>query len=104
MVNKISVIIPVFNGEKYLNRALFSILNQSYKVDEVLIINDGSEDNSKKIILNWKKKLPIAFYENNKNMGVPFSLRKGIYLSKGNMIFRLDCVFDLLLKNKNLNF
>ena len=91
MVNKISVIIPVFNGEKYLNRALFSILNQSYKVDEVLIINDGSEDNSKKIILNWKKKLPIAFYENNKNMGVPFSLRKGIYLSKGNIIFRLDC-------------
>ena len=45
MGNKISVIIPVFNGERYLERALFSILNQSYKVDEVLIVNDGSEDN-----------------------------------------------------------
>lgn len=91
MGNKISVIIPVFNGEKYINRALLSILNQSHKVDEILIINDGSEDNSKKIILSWENKLPISFYENNKNMGVPFSLRKGIYLSKGNIIFRLDC-------------
>ena len=91
MKNNISVVIPVFNGEKYLERTLFSIFNQSYKVDEVLFINDGSDDNSKQIIFNWKKKLPIVYYENNKNMGVPFSLRKGISLSKGDIIFRLDC-------------
>ena len=91
MENKISVIIPVYNGEKYLQRTLLSVLNQSFKVDEVLIINDGSEDNSKKIIFNWKKKLPIIYFENNKNMGVPFSLRRGISLSKGDIIFRLDC-------------
>ena len=91
MENKISVLIPVYNGEKYLQRTLLSVFNQSIKVDEVLIINDGSEDNSKKIIFNWKKKLPIIYFENNKNMGVPFSLRRGISLSKGDIIFRLDC-------------
>ena len=90
MKNKISVIIPVFNGEKYLERAFFSILHQSCKIDEVIIINDGSYDNSKKIILNWKNKLPISYFENHKNMGVPYSLRKAIYLSKGDIIFRLD--------------
>lgn len=90
MKSKISVIIPVFNGEKYLERAFFSILNQSSKIDEVLIINDGSYDNSKNLIFNWKNKLPISYYENHKNMGVPFSLRKAIYLSKGDIIFRLD--------------
>tara|TARA_Y100000739_G_scaffold229459_1_gene244256 strand:+ start:1692 stop:2453 length:762 start_codon:yes stop_codon:yes gene_type:complete len=90
MKNNISVIIPVFNGEKYLERTLFSIFNQSLKVNEVLIINDGSNDNSKKIIFSWKKKLPIIYYENDKNMGVPFSLRRGICLSKCDIIFRLD--------------
>ena len=90
MRKKISVIIPVFNGEKYLERAFFSILNQSCKIDEVIILNDGSYDNSKKIIFNWKNKLPIRYYENNKNMGVPFSLRKAIYFSEGDIIFRLD--------------
>ena len=49
MKNKISVIIPVFNGEKYLDRTLFSIFNQVCKVYEVLIINDGSYDDSKKM-------------------------------------------------------
>ena len=90
MKNEISVLIPVFNGENYLERTLLSIYNQSCKVDELLIINDGSSDNSKKIIFKWKKKLPISYYENFKNMGVPFSLRKGISLCKGNIIFRLD--------------
>ena len=90
MPNKISVIIPVFNSEKYLERTFISILNQSYQVDEVLIINDGSKDNSKKIIFNWKKKLPIIYFENANNMGVPFSLRKGIALCKGDIVFRID--------------
>jgi len=90
MINKISVLIPVFNAEKYIERSLISIFNQSYQVDEVLIINDGSNDNSKKIISSWKKKLPIIYFENAKNMGVPFSLRKGIALCKGDIVFRID--------------
>ena len=112
MENNVSVIIPVLNGEKYLERTLISIFNQSFKVYEVVIINDGSIDNSKKIILNWKNKLPIIYYENNRNMGVPFSLRRGISLSKGNIIFRLDCDDEwkknhvkniMLLINRNKN-
>ena len=90
MSNKISVVIPVFNGERNLRRTLLSIFHQSYKVDEVIIINDGSEDESRKIIFSWKKKLPIFYFENEENMGVSFTLRKGISLSRGDLIFRID--------------
>ena len=54
---KISIIIPVYNTEKYVEKSINSILNQSYKNIELIIINDGSTDNSEKIIkiLNIKK-------------------------------------------------
>lgn len=42
----ISVIVPVFNSEKYLEKCVFSILNQTYRQLEVIIVNDGSEDDS----------------------------------------------------------
>jgi len=112
MLKKISVIIPIFNSEKYLQRSLKSIFKQSFKVHEVIIIDDGSCDNSKKIVFNWMNKLPISYYKNDRNMGVPFSLRKGICLSKGDIIFRLDSddewrknhvknIYTLINKNKN---
>ena len=47
---KISIIIPVYNTEKYVEKSINSILNQSYKNIELIIINDGSTDNSEKII------------------------------------------------------
>ena len=46
---KISIIVPVFNTEKYVKKSISSILNQSYKNIELIIINDGSTDNSEKI-------------------------------------------------------
>ena len=50
MNNKLSVIVPVYNTEKYLSKCLNSIVNQSYKNLEILIINDGSTDGSLNII------------------------------------------------------
>ena len=47
---KLSIIIPVYNSEKFLDKCLASIINQTYKNLEIIIINDGSTDNSKKII------------------------------------------------------
>jgi len=99
-----TVIIPVFNGEKYLDRALHSILIQTLKIDEVIIINDASTDMTKDIIKKWFRYLPIKYYENKLNMGVPYSLRKAIKNTKAEFIFRLDC--DDAWKNdhvENLN-
>ena len=113
MVNeKTSIIIPVFNGEKTLERALKSILNQNIKPDEVLIINDASIDKTNSIVENWLDKLPINYHTNKFNMGVSYSLRKGILLSKGEIILRLDAddewgkdhlksLLYLIEKNKN---
>lgn len=54
--NLISVIIPVYNGEKYLSECLDSVLNQTYQNLEIIIVNDGSTDNTQNIIDNYAKK------------------------------------------------
>ena len=56
MDKKISVIIPVYNVEKYLARCIESILKNTYKNIEIILVNDGSKDTSQNIINNYKKK------------------------------------------------
>lgn len=56
MEELISVIVPIYNAEKYLKRCIESIINQTYKNMEIILINDGSKDNSKKICNELKKK------------------------------------------------
>ena len=65
MKPKISVIIPIYNCEKYLDRLINSILNQSYTSFELILINDGSKDNSGKIIKTYQdKRIKILDKEN----------------------------------------
>ena len=85
----VSVIMPVYNSEKYLNEAIDSILNQTYKNIELIIIDDGSSDNSVKLIREYKSS-KIKFYQNEKNMGVSATRNKAIDLSKGKYIALLD--------------
>ena len=75
----------VYNGEKFLEEAIGSILKQTFSNFEFIIIDDGSEDTSLKIIKNFKDKR-ISILENNKNIGLSASLNKGIKLSKGKYI------------------
>ena len=98
-----SIIIPVFNSEKYLSQCLKSVLNQKYVNYEIIIIDDNSKDSSKNIIKIFKKKyLKIKIINNRKNLGVSVSRNKGILKAKGDYIIFLDSD-DLLLSNALLN-
>ena len=57
---KVSIIIPVFNAEKYLRECIESVLNQTYKKIEIIAINDGSTDNSLKILEEFSDKIKVG--------------------------------------------
>ncbi len=86
----VTVLMPVYNGEKHLNQAIYSILNQTYRNFEFLIINDGSSDLSEEIILSFDDNR-IRYFKNEKNIKLIQTLNKGIRLSKGKYIARMDC-------------
>ncbi|KAA3649012.1 MAG: glycosyltransferase family 2 protein [Bacteroidetes bacterium] len=96
----VSVILPCFNAEKYLNDAIESIVNQTYLNIEILIIDDGSEDNSEAIYSTWiKKDSRIIIYKNENNIGLIKSLNKGIELANGEFIARMDAD-DISIKHR----
>jgi len=86
----ISVVMSVYNGENYLKEAIESILIQTYRKFEFIIINDGSTDNSLKIIQEYMKKDKRIILINRENRGLIYSLNEGIALSKGKYIARMD--------------
>lgn len=86
----ISVIIPVYNGEKYLEKAILSVIKQPNKSLELIIINDGSIDNSSEICDYFKSKDKRIKVIHKKNEGVEVSRNLGIKLSKGKYITFLD--------------
>jgi glycosyltransferase involved in cell wall biosynthesis len=85
----ISVIMPIFNGEKYLEKAITSILDQTFDDFEFIIIDDGSTDNSIRIIKQFKDSR-INFIQNNENLGLIASLNKAISKAQGKYIARMD--------------
>jgi len=85
----VTVLIPVYNGEKYVQTALKSILNQTYKNLEVLIINDGSTDGSHQIIVSTEDER-IRYVHNKKNLKLITTLNLGFDLAKGKYIARMD--------------
>ena len=95
---KVSVLLPVYNGEKYLPEAVDSILAQTFTDYEFLIIDDGSTDNSFKILKSYKDKR-IKLIKNEKNIGLSLSLNKGINLASGEYIARMD-QDDISLPNR----
>lgn len=85
----LSVILPVFNGEKYLDEAIVSMLHQTFQDFELLIINDGSYDNSEQIINSFSDQR-IRYLKNDSNKGLVYSLNKGLEHAKGKFIARMD--------------
>lgn len=86
----ISIIIPVYNVEKYLSECLDSILNQSYSDFEVILINDGSLDNSGTICKEYAAVDFRLRLVNQKNSGVSIARNNGIKLAKGEWITFID--------------
>ena len=87
---QVSVIIPVYNGEKTITKALNSLKNQTFSDFEVVIIDDGSNDRTKKIINKYQNEDSRFRYYYQENAGVSVARNEGIKLSDGNFICFLD--------------
>lgn len=90
-MSKISVIIPVYNSAKYLQRCIESVIFQSYKNLEIILIDDCSKDNSYEICKSFESVYDnIIVYKNEKNMGVSNTRNKGLRVAKGDYICFVD--------------
>lgn len=87
---KISIIVPVFNTEKYVKKSISSILNQSYKNIELIIINDGSTDNSEKIIKELIRNNKNIKYKKIKNSGVAHARNVALEMATGSYVGFVD--------------
>jgi glycosyltransferase involved in cell wall biosynthesis len=85
----ISVLLPCYNSERYIREAIQSILDQTYIHFELLILDDGSTDNTISIISEFKDKRIVLLCE-NANKGIVYQLNKGIEHAKGEFIARMD--------------
>ena len=85
---KISVIIPIYNVEKYLSRCLESVINQTYKNLEIILVNDGSTDNSSKIIQQYYD--PRIKIINKINGGLSSARNAGLKICTGDYITFVD--------------
>lgn len=94
----ISIIVPVYNAQNYLDKCLNSIINQSYKKIEIILINDGSTDNSKEICDKYIKNDDRIILINQNNSGVSKSRNNGLKKANGKYIVFVDSD-DFLDKN-----
>lgn len=86
----VSVIIPVYNVEKYIHQCIDSVINQTLKNIEIICINDGSEDASFSILQEYAQKDSRIILLNQKNLGVSVARNKGIKIARGKYIMFVD--------------
>lgn len=96
MNKKITTIMAVYNGEKYLAEAIESVLSQTHSSDEIIVINDGSTDATADILNNY----PELIVQTNTNQGMWKSLNQGISMATGDYLTFIDHD-DLWHKDKN---
>lgn len=95
----VSVIIPVYNQEKYLRKCLDSVCNQSLQNIEVICVNDGSTDNSKEILENYAKQDSRIHILSQKNQGAGAARNLGMQVARGKYLSFLDSddIFEPLM-------
>lgn len=92
---KVSIVIPVYNAEKYLDECITSALEQTYKDIEIIAVNDGSKDRSLEVLKKYSDKIKII---DKKNGGTPTALNAGIRIMTGEW-FKWLSADDVLLKH-----
>lgn len=89
MIDLISIIIPAYNAEKYLSKCIESVITQTYKKLEIIVVNDGSTDNTEYIACSYIKDSRVKVF-NKKNGGLSDARNYGISKSNGTYLFFLD--------------
>ena len=90
MKTTVSIILSLYNSEKSVDKTIKSILMQSYKNSEIIIINDGSTDKTYNILKKYNKKKNIKIFNFKKNLGLAKRINYAIKKSKGDYIARID--------------
>jgi glycosyltransferase involved in cell wall biosynthesis len=85
----VSVIMPVFNGARYINTAIDSILKQSFQDIELIVVDDGSRDGTANIVSSIGDKRVKYIYQ--ENQGSSSAINRGMQIAKGNLIAHCDC-------------
>ena len=87
---RFSIIIPVYNNEQTIGRAIQSCIEQTFSAFELIVINDGSNDNSEAIISNYSTYENITILNNTSNRGVSYTRNRGIKIARGEYLCFLD--------------
>ena len=90
MEDLISVIVPIYNRDKYLHETILSVINQTYKNLEIILIDDGSSDNVLKIIKHYEKLDKRIKVITQKNVGICLTMKNALAFSSGKYIARCD--------------
>lgn len=110
----VSIIMPIYNNARYLRESLDSVINLNYKNIEIIVIDDGSVDQSVEIIKEYcKSDNRIVFFQNEKNMGTAKTIKEGIKKSNGKFVFfnagddislkdRIEKCLDIFQQNKGI--
>lgn len=98
-MTKISIILPVYNADSFIRTTIESLFSQTFNDFELIVINDGSTDNSLNIISNYKNDPRLKIINNDKNLGLIYTLNRGIKMAKGELIARIDAD-DIAIKNR----
>lgn len=86
----VSVIIPCYNSAKFIEKTLNSVLEQTYKPLEILVIDDGSQDETRKILERYSSQVELLCHPNNMNLGIGASMNLGVQKAKADLIAFLD--------------
>lgn len=87
---KVSIIVPVYNGEKYLRRCISSLVQQMHKNIEIIIVNDGSTDKTLSIIMKYVENDKRCIIINQKNQGVTIARKEGLRRATGDFVVFVD--------------